>query len=74
MSHPERCGKIPSSLQIAAVIGVFAWPRLRLHRKAPQCVHLRGWDEVPAFARVAYPLALLLLLRVALAIKRSGRL
>lgn len=64
-------GRTGNRLSLALVtLGLYiAGSLLMLHSAGP-----RVWGDVPVFALVAYALALLLSLRLVLAIKRSGRL
>jgi ubiquinone biosynthesis protein len=64
-------GRTGNRLSLALVtLGLYiAGSLLMLHSAGP-----RAWGDVPVFALVAYALALLLSLRLVLAIKRSGRL
>lgn len=64
-------GRTGNRLSLALVtLGLYiAGSLLMLHGAGP-----RVWGDVPIFALVAYAIALLLSLRLVLAIKRSGRL
>ncbi|MHB8911353.1 MAG: hypothetical protein ACYC42_01600 [Lysobacter sp.] len=61
--------KAPRSPALVTLGLYIAGSLLMLHSASP-----RVWGDVPVFARVVYALALLLSLRLVLAIKHSGRL